>query len=182
MVTVRFATAEDRAAILGIHEAAFGGTEGPEIVNLVTGLLDDATARPLYSLVAEADGKVVGHVLFTAVGIQPGGQEVSAQILAPLAVVPGQQGRGIGGALIKEGLRQLAAAGVALVFVLGYPDYYSRFGFRPARALGFAAPCPIPVAHDAAWMVLGLRPGVIGRVRGRVQCAAALSDPRHWRE
>lgn len=181
-VTVRFAAAEDRAAILGIHEAAFGSAEGPVIVTLVTDLLDDITARPLHSLVAEADGRVVGHVLFTTVKIRPGGGAVSAQILAPLAVVPGQQGKGVGGALVKEGLRQLAAAGVALVFVLGYPDYYSRFGFRPARALGFAAPYPIPVAHDAAWMVLELRPGVIGRVRGRVQCAAALNDPRHWRE
>ncbi len=182
MLNVRFATADDRTSILAVHAAAFGSLQGAEIVKLVDGLLDDATARPLYSLVAEVDGNVVGHVLFTAVRIQPEGQQVSAQILAPLAVVPGQQGRGVGGALIHEGLRQFAVAGVELVFVLGYPDYYSRFGFRPARALGFAAPYPIPIEHDDAWMVQELTPGVIGRVRGTVQCADTMNDPRHWRE
>lgn len=182
MVNVRFATTDDRAAVRTVHEAAFGLTEGPEIVALVEGLLGDATARPLHSLVAEVDGRVVGHVLFTAVTMQPGDQETAAQILAPLAVLPEVQGQGVGGALVRAGLRLLAAAGVALVFVLGYPDYYSRFGFRPARALGLAAPYPIPAEHDAAWMVLALRPGVLGQVHGTVQCADTLNDPRYWRE
>jgi putative acetyltransferase len=182
VVKVRFDTPEDRAAIAAVHEGAFGSTQGPEIVGLVEDLLADASARPLYSMAAEMDGRVVGHVLFTAVQIQPKGQGIAAQILAPLAVLPGQQGKGIGSALIKEGMRQLAAAGVDLVFVLGYPDYYSRFGFRPARALGFDAPYAIPAGHDDAWMVMELKPGVIGRIHGTVQCADTLNDPRHWRE
>ncbi|WP_197722796.1 GNAT family N-acetyltransferase [Sulfurivermis fontis] len=123
MVNVRFATADDHAAVRVVHATAFGLTEGPEIVGLVEGLLADATARPLYSLVAERGGEVVGHVLFTAVGIQPADPDVSAQVLAPLAVLPQAQGKGVGGALVKEGLRWLAAAGVDLVFVLGYSDY-----------------------------------------------------------
>ncbi len=182
MVKVRFDTPEDRAAILSVHEAAFGSPQGGEIVDLVMGLFADATAKPLYSLVAALGGRVVGHVLFSSVQIQPHGQGVVAQILAPLAVLPGQQGKGVGSALIREGLRQLAAAGVELVFVLGYPAYYSRFGFRPARVRGFTAPYPIPAEHDDAWMVMELTPGVIDRVHGTVQCADTLSDPRHWLE
>lgn len=182
MVTIRLDVPSDVSAIAAVHRDAFGSAEGPEIVELVAGLLGDATAKPLYSLVAEVDGSVVGHVLFTAVRIQPEEQQVNAQILAPLAVLPAQQGRGIGGALIHEGLRRLAAAGVDLVFVLGYPAYYAGFGFRPARAQGLLAPYPIPVEHDDAWMVQELKPGVLGRVRGTVQCADVMNDPRYWRE
>jgi predicted N-acetyltransferase YhbS len=181
-LTVRSANATDLAAIHAVHAAAFGNAQGPEIVALVDGLLGDASARPLHSLVAEVDGRVVGHVLFTAVTIQPGDPDISAQILAPLAVLPEVQGKGVGGALVNSGLRLLGAAGVVLVFVLGYPDYYSRFGFRPARARGFHAPYAIPAEHDDAWMVQELRSGVIGRVRGTVRCADTLNDPRHWCE
>jgi putative acetyltransferase len=68
------------------------------------------------------------------------------------------------------------------VFVLGHPEYYPRFGFRPAGALGMDAPYPIPERHADAWMVQALRPGLLGQVRGTVRCADTLNDPRHWRE
>ena len=142
MVRIRFATDGDRAGIFGVHESAFGKQQGPEIVDLVSGLLGDRTAMPVFSLVAEIGGRVVGHVLFTAVRLQSGPQSISAQILAPLAVSKEHQGEGIGGSLINEGLKQLAASGVELVFVLGDPDYYRKFGFRPAKVLGYEAPYP----------------------------------------
>jgi putative acetyltransferase len=69
-----------------------------------------------------------------------------------------------------------------LVFVLGHPDYYPRHGFEPAGPQGLDAPYPIPAAHEDAWMVLALRPGVIGKLRGRVVCADALDKPEYWRE
>ena len=88
----------------------------------------------------------------------------------------------MGSRLIEEGLRQLKAAEVDLVFVLGHPDYYPRCGFTPAGVLGFDAPYPIPDQHAGAWMVQALKDGVIGRVNGTVQCAKVLNHPRHWRE
>ena len=179
---IRRSTESDRIAIHGIHTSAFGQKQGQEIVGLVNDLLDDESAKPLLSLVAEADGKLVGHILFTAARLQPEDQEVSVRILAPLAVSGDFQGEGLGGMLITEGLRQLAESGAGLVFVLGHPNYYPKFGFQTAGVLGFEAPYPIPPEHADAWMVQELRAGVIGSIGGRVQCSEVLNQPQHWRE
>lgn len=181
-MNIRCVTSSERAAICSVHENAFGEAQGQEVADLVCGLLDDETAKPLLSLAAEIDGQMIGHVLFTAVRVPSRDFSVAARILAPLGVVKEHQDEGVGGALIKEGLTQLASSGVDLVFVLGHPDYYPRFGFRPAGALGFETPHPIPAEHENAWMVQGLKSGVIGSVKGRVRCAEALDLPRHWRE
>lgn len=181
-MNLRPSTDADAAAIDRVLLSAFGDREGPEIVVLVAGLLGDATARPALSLVAEIDDTIVGHVLFTRARLLPDQDHLAAQILAPLAVVAELHGGGIGGALVREGLRQLAASKVDLVFVLGHPEYYPRFGFRPAGAFGLDAPYPIPERHADAWMVQALRPGLLGGVRGTVRCADTLNDPRHWRE
>ncbi|NIP71638.1 MAG: N-acetyltransferase, partial [Gammaproteobacteria bacterium] len=77
-------------------------------------------------------------------------------ILAPLAVHPDHQGRGIGGSLVREGLARLKGAGVELVFVLGYPAYYAKLGLSPAGEKGFEAPHPIPPESADAWMVQAL--------------------------
>jgi putative acetyltransferase len=181
-MNIRRSTDADRAAIGSVHVGAVGGDQGREIAELVEGLLEDETAMPLLSLVAEVDGQIVGHIVFTAVQLPPGNPSVSARILAPLAVSGPHRGGGIGGALIGEGLKRLAASGVGLVFVLGHPGYYAKFGFRPAGALGLEAPYPIPPAHADAWMVRELRPGLIGSVQGRIRCARTLDQPQHWRE
>lgn len=182
ILKIRRSTEPDRTGIRDIHASAFGQEHGQEIVELVDGLLDDGTAKPLLSLVAETDGSLVGHILFTAAHLQPWNQGFSVQVLAPLAVAGDFQGKGVGGALIREGLQQLAESGVDLVFVLGHPGYYPKFGFRPAGVLGFETPYAIPAENAGAWMVQELRAGVIGRVGGRVQCAEVLNQPRHWRE
>jgi len=178
---IRRSEESDRTAIGAIHASAFGREQGQEIGELVNALLDDSTAEPLLSLVAETDGRLVGHILFTAAKIQSS-REISARILAPLAISDDYQGTGVGSALIREGLKQSAKSGVDLVFVLGHPGYYPRFGFQPAGALGLESPYAIPSEHADAWMVQELVSGVIGSVEGRVQCSEALSQPQHWRE
>ncbi len=165
--------------MLAVEAAAFGR---PDEANLVAALLDDPTARPFVSLLAELDGKAVGHVLFTAARVVDDGAVVPASLLAPLAVVPEAQRRGVGLALIRAGVDALAALDVGLVFVLGHIDYYPRAGFRPALPLGLRAPYPIDPAVADAWMVLETRPGLLGAVRGTVQCADALMHPALWRE
>ena len=181
-VRVRAARDSDLSAIERVAHSAFGPDEGPVIRRLVADLLVDETARPVLSLVATSQDDVVGHVLFTHVRVDgPDGADRCA-ILEPLCVDPHSQGQGIGGELVRAGLARLAAADVELVFVLGHPGYYPRFGFVPAGVRGLDAPHPIPTEHADAWMVTELRPGALRGVRGRVACADALDAPEHWRE
>ena len=180
-VRIRVADDGDRTHILAIHRDAFGDEEGPVIANLVEEMLADPTGEPIFSLVAELGDKLVGHVLFTSVTIEPK-SEVSAQILAPLAVASDQHGQGIGSRLVQDGFAHLQQSGVELVFVLGYPDYYSRFGFAPAGVRGFQAPYPILPKNADAWMVHELVSGAIDRYEGIVGCSETLNQPQYWQE
>ncbi len=181
-MVIRETTEADLNAILDVQRSAFGPEEGPEIADLVHALLHDATAAPILSLFAVRDNEPIGHVLFTGARLLGDGPAPPAAILAPLAVVPHEQRRGVGGQLVREGLKRLTEMGIGLVFVLGHPEYYPRHGFRPAGVRGFEAPYPIASEHADAWMVLERRPGLIGRVRGKVLCADALNQPQHWQE
>ena len=176
-IEIRNATETDLDDILRINRVAFGHDEEAD---LVADLLADASARPLVSLLALNGGKAVGHILFT--NVQLGIDSPAAAILAPMAVVPGLQKSGIGGRLIRAGLEQLKASGVALVFVLGWPDYYPRHGFRPAGVQGFDAPYPVAEENAEAWMVLELIPGAIGNSQGKITCADSLNRPELWVE
>lgn len=180
VLEIRSAKSEDRDRILSVHRDAFGAEEGEVITNLVAEMLDDPSAVPINSLVATHRDQIVGHVLLTSVRIEP--SEVSAQILAPLAVARDHQGIGIGTKLVKEAFMDLQSNGVELVFVLGYPDYYSRFGFAPAGARGFQTPYPILPKNADAWMVKELSTGALERYEGTVRCCKALGQPQYWHE
>lgn len=179
---IRVATESDRSEIMDIHNQAFGDEKGPVIAKLVDDLLDDETAKPILSLVAVDDNKLIGHILYTKAIITQTEASVSAQILAPLAILPDAQKCGTGQKLINEGLKQLKTSGTQLVFVLGHPTYYPRCGFAPAGKQGFEAPYPIPEEHSAAWMVQELNGDVLGNITGKVKCSKVLNEPQHWRE
>ena len=178
-MNIREASDSDLNDVLSVEKEAFGYDK--ESI-LVKGLLSDPSAKPLYSLLAFNDDRAVGHVLFTSARLEYVQNGALISILAPLAVIPDFQKIGVGGKLIERGLQHLANSGVDLVFVLGHPDYYPRYGFKPAGVQGFEAPYPIPEEHANAWMVQELHPGVIGNVSGKVRCADMLNKPEHWRE
>ena len=176
---IRKALGTDLNDALSVEKQAFGGETEAE---LVRALLNDPTAQPSLSLLAYKETRAIGHILFTAVHLADDTGKTPAYILAPLAVVPDMQKQGVGGKLVKRGLELLSESKTGLVFVLGHPEYYPRFGFQPAGRLGFEAPYPIPEKHAGAWMVRELCPGIIRSVQGRIVCARAMDKPEYWRE
>jgi putative acetyltransferase len=176
---IRETSDADLNDILRVEGAAFDG--GKE-VEFTRALLADSTAKPLLSLMAFIDDQPAGHILFTAARLVNSSPEVVVSFLAPLAVVPMFQRRGVGGSLIKDGLERLSRSGVDLVFVVGHPQYYPRHGFTPAGKLGFEMPYPMSAEHADAWMVRALRPDVIGSVSGKVVCCDTLNKPELWQQ
>ncbi len=176
---IRPALAEDTAALLGVERAAFGSEAEAA---LVEDLLNDPTAAPIINLVAEEAGEIVGHALFTHAVVRTAHADVAATCLAPLAVSPPAQRRGVGQGLCVAGVAAATELGIGLVFVLGHIDYYPRVGFTPASRLGLTAPYPIDPKVADAWMVLETQPGLLGKVQGPVVCADALMRPEMWVE
>ena len=179
MLEIRKTTETDLEIIASVVLDAF--SEEPIVVELVRDLLADSTASPLLSLLAYREERAVGHILFSAARIE-GHDGVKASILAPLSVVPSMQGQSVGTQLCEYGLELLAADGTELVFVLGYPEYYRRFGFITAGREGFAPPYPIEEKNADAWMVKALVKDRLGSSQGTVQCAAAMAKEVYWRE
>ena len=175
---IRESAKSDFDKIMDINRAAFKSDEEPK---LVADLFQDQSAKPLLSLVAISNEEAVGHILFTKCRLVPKAN-VSAVILAPLSVLPSHQRMGIGGELIKSGLKILENRGVDLVFVLGHPSYYPMFGFKQAKPLGFDSPFPLCDSQINAWMVLELRLGIIENTCGKVVCADQLNKPEYWQE
>lgn len=170
---------DDLKEVMDVVRNAFGREDEAE---LVRSLMQDPGARPWLSLLVLAEGRGVGHILFSSVKVIGSNVPVTASILAPMGVVKGVQSLGYGSELIDEGIRRLTGAGTELIFVLGHPGYYPRFGFEPALPLGFEPPQPIDPEHQDAWMVLALRNGVIGSAAGKVKTALTLDRPELWRE
>lgn len=179
MISLRSAATDDLKTILDIHRAAFGS----EIeADLVQALHSDPSAEPVFSLVAVENKVIQGHILFTRAYLndQP---SPMMHILAPMAVDPGAQHRGIGMELIRRGLEQVYKAGSKLVFVLGYPEYYPRAGFfANAAKFGFIPPYPIPAEHADAWMVQASDPSDLNHFKGTVTCSETLMRPEYWAE
>ncbi len=158
-VQLRSETPADRDAIRHVHDRAFGQ---PGEGKLVDALRNGGYAR--LSLVAELDQRIVGHVLFSDLPIVTASDTVAALSLAPLAVLPEYQGRGVGTALVRRGLEDCRAQGHRIVVVLGYPHYYGRFGFTGALAAALDSPYAGP-HFQAVELVPGALAGVIGQVR-----------------
>jgi putative acetyltransferase len=127
---IRLETLSDVPAIHALLVESFPTTAEAD---LVARLRADGDA--VLSLVADAEGGVAGHVLFSRMTAPLG-----ALGLAPVAVAPRWRRQGVAARLIREGLARARAAGWEAVFVLGDPAYYGRFGFDVASAAGFRSP------------------------------------------
>jgi putative acetyltransferase len=177
MVYIRDARDIDRDGIRKIHLSAFSAEEGPVIAALALELLSEDTDPETISLLAEVDGSAAGHVVFSPVMVDNDGVG-KAYILAPLAVKPQLQNRGIGSALIGSGVKHLAEMGVSILFVYGDPKYYGRFGFDAGIASAYAP--PYELQYPFGWqakVVCGDGDAISG---GKLSCVAPLSRPELW--
>ena len=156
---IRDEAAGDAPAVHAVVEEAFASPLEAGIVDALRADCDDRL-----SLVAEEDGGIVGHILFTPVEIGAAEGPLRGYGLAPMAVRTAWQRRGIGSALVAEGTRRLREAGAPFVFVIGHPEYYPRFGFE--RASRYGVRCQWPEVPDEAVMVLVLEPSIAPRLAG----------------
>lgn len=140
----------DAKEIAEVTEAAFGTAREARMVDAIR---DSDGYVPELSVVAEYDGAIVGHAMLSYVTLRENGRRLLE--LGPVSVRPDQQGRGVGSALIEKLIAEADAHGEPLVFVLGRPAYYPRFGFRPASSMNLRPEeGGIP---DAAFMAIPLR-------------------------
>ncbi len=149
MIIIREEKPEDFEAIRRINLEAFDQPAEAEVVDQLREACEN-----LLSLVAVEGGEVVGHILFSPATIK--GEETTYEVegmgLAPMAVLPRCQGQGIGSLLIHNGIKMLRERGCPFIIVLGYPEYYPRFGFERASRYGIHSQwSEVP---DEAFMIL----------------------------
>jgi putative acetyltransferase len=159
MITIRKERPADVRQIRRANEAAFGQRGEADIVDRLR-----RSCPETLSLVADERHTILGHIFFSPVAIEGRGPAIAAMGLAPMAVLPQRQGKGIGSALVTHGLDILQAGACPCVVVLGHPEYYSRFGFKKASDYGLR--CHWAGVPDAAFMVDILDQEIIKRVSG----------------
>ena len=160
MLIIRLEKPEDKAAIRHVNEEAFGQKEEAEIIEKLRnrGVLT-------LSLVAVQDDRTVGHIAFSPVKVESERSSFEAIALAPMAVLPAYQRKGIGSQLVRSGIKGCQHLGHEIIVVLGHPNYYPRFGFVPAKPKGIKCEFEVP---DEAWMILELREGALAGRQGTV--------------
>lgn len=159
-LVLRDEQAADHPAVRALHTAAFGRRDEADLVDTLR-----RSVRPQLSIVAERAGGVVGHVFFSPVRIGRDEDAPTFAGLAPVGVLPDEQGSGAGSALVRAGLERCPALGWKAVFLVGNPAYYGRFGFELAAPLGFWYQSE---AFDPVLQVAVLEPGALDGIEGEV--------------
>jgi putative acetyltransferase len=139
---------DDAEPIRRVHRAAFdrpGLPDGPPEVALTDQLRASPEYIPAFSLVAEVDAAVVGHVIATRARLGPGAAPVLG--LGPLGVLPAHQRQGVGQALMHAVIAATEEMGEPMIVLLGSPAYYQRFGFELSSAFGIDPPDPDWAPH-----------------------------------
>lgn len=144
-IKIRRENKEDNESIHLLNVEAFGQAEEANIVDKLRNNCDT-----FLSFIAEIDGNIVGHILFTVVTIESDQGVINGMGLAPMAVLPESQKQGIGSNLVLHGLEKLRQIGCSFVVVLGHSEYYPKFGFEPAIRYGIRCEWDVP---DEVFMI-----------------------------
>ena len=157
----------DLDGVYGVNISAFETSAEADLVNAL-----QEQAQPVISLVAEDNEKVVGHIMFSPVSLS-GHPDLKIMGLAPMAVAPEYQRKGIGTALVEAGLEHCRQLDFTAVVVLGHPDYYPRFGFSPSSEFGIASEYEVP---EEVFMAMELQPGALSGMTGIVKYHSAFNN------
>jgi putative acetyltransferase len=182
MINIRQEKPEDIAAIRAVITQAFARRNEATLVDKLR-----EAGKATISLVATEDDRVIGHILFSPVAIESAdkssdehsakeastsSKQLAALGLAPLAVLPEFQNHNIGTLLTHAGLDECRKVGCECVVVLGHPNYYPRFGFRPSVRYGLKSEYDV---RDEVFMVLELCEGALNHCAGIVKYAAEFA-------
>ncbi len=166
-MNIRTETEKDQTAIQEINHSAFETFAEAVLVDTLR-----EQCHPIISLIAEEGRKLVGHIMFSPVTLT-GFSNLKIMGLAPMAVLPNYQQKGIGSALVQAGLDRCKKLGFGAVVVLGHTNYYPKFGFIPAAR--FEIDCEYDVPEDA-FMVIELQPSYLAGAKGRVKYHSAFRN------
>jgi putative acetyltransferase len=158
MTEIRQEQPEDITAIRMINELAFGRPEEADIVDKLRENCSDTL-----SLVAVQEGQIIGHIFFSPVVIENDEKEIHGMGLAPIAVIPDYQRKGVGSMLVKAGIEKIKQTLCPFIITLGHPEFYPCFGFERASIYGIKSQWEVP---DEAFMILILDTEVMSDVSG----------------
>ncbi|SFA90966.1 MULTISPECIES: GNAT family N-acetyltransferase [unclassified Bacillus (in: firmicutes)] len=171
MINVIVESIKHKEEVAKVNTLAFGKENEAALVN---GIRNSKEFIPELSLVAvDENDQVVGHILFSKIYITSHGEKLESVALAPMAVLPTHQGKGIGSTLVQFGLRRCAELGYEHVIVLGHPNFYPKFGFERASKYGIMPPFPVP---DEVFMAIELVPGGLSGFSGTVAYPGAFNN------
>lgn len=163
MTIIRQETTSDLAAIHSVNKQAFNNRESEP--GLVKAICNSEENIKEFSLVAEENGQIVGHILFNRIYNETKNRQVSVLALAQTAVLPEYQKQSIGSRVVRYGLDECKRLGYTIIIVHGHRAYYPRFGFSTASAKSLL--CPFGDRGDA-WMALDLVPDALHPICGKV--------------
>ncbi len=159
MIAIRKEQAEDVHRIRFIHEKAFGRIQEADVINKL-----HLNCHELLSLIALHEDQLIGHILFSPATIEGDHGVLEGMGLAPVAVLPDYQRKGIGSKLVRSGMDILEKNSCPFIIVLGHPHYYPRFGFETASKYGVR--CQWEGVPDEAFMILCLDKSKSNNVSG----------------
>ena len=175
----RQSTEGDRLPVIQLFTSVFsdseGESEGKIIGRIAQDLFEKTAARDLYSFVADSDGLLVGSAFLSRLTLE---QDLSAFLLAPVAVSSDQQGKGIGQALIRHALSVLREQGGKVAITYGDPAFYGKVGFQALSQDTIAAPYELSQPHG--WLGQSLVGNALETLSGKCACVEAFRDPALW--
>ena len=167
-------------AIAQMFEEAFSASEGAEegalIGKLARDMLSDTPDTDLHVYTTWDGATLAGAIIFSRLHVP--NDHRSVFLLAPVAVAPDQQGKGVGQSLLRYGLSEMRREGADVAVTYGDPAYYGKVGFKPVTTE--TVPAPRPLQMPEGWLAQSLNDAPLDPIKGPAHCAAAIDDPAYW--